>query len=32
MPQYIRAFVPGGKFSFTVAWLERHRKLLTIHI
>jgi putative transposase len=32
MPQYIRAFVPGGKFFFTVALLERHRKLLTEHI
>jgi putative transposase len=27
MPQYIRAFVPGG--FFTVSLLERHRKLLT---
>jgi putative transposase len=32
MPQYIRAFVPGGTFFFTVALLERHRKLLTEHI
>jgi putative transposase len=32
MPQYIRAFVPGGKFLFTVALLERHRKLMTVHI
>ena len=32
MPQYIRAFVPGGTFFFTVTLLERHRKLLTEHI
>jgi putative transposase len=32
MPQYIRAFVPGGTFFFTVALLERHRNLLTEHI
>ena len=32
MPQYIRAFVPGGTFFFTVALLERRRKLLTEHI
>jgi len=32
MPQYIRAFVPGGTFFFTVALLERHRKLLTEQI
>ncbi len=29
MPQYIRAFVPGGTFFFTVTLLERRRKLLT---
>ena len=32
MPQYIRAFVPGGTFFFTVTLLERRRKLLTGHI
>jgi putative transposase len=32
MPQYIRAFVPGGTFFFTVTLLERHRKLLIEHI
>jgi putative transposase len=25
MPQYIRAFVPGGTFFFTVTLLERRR-------
>jgi REP element-mobilizing transposase RayT len=29
MPQYIRAFVPGGTFFFTVTLLERCRRLLT---
>jgi putative transposase len=29
MPQYIRAFVPGGTFFFTATLLERRRKLLT---
>jgi len=29
MPQYIRAFVPGGTFFFTVNLLERRRQLLT---
>ena len=29
MPQYIRAFVTGGTFFFTVTRLERRRKLLT---
>ncbi len=29
MPQYIRAFVPGGTFFFTVTRLEHRRKLLT---
>jgi putative transposase len=32
MPQYIRAFVPGGIFFFTVALLERRRRLLTQYI
>ncbi|MCL4504391.1 MAG: transposase [Deltaproteobacteria bacterium] len=32
MPQYVRAFVPGGTFFFTVTLLERRRKLLTEHI
>jgi putative transposase len=32
MPQYIHAFVPGGTFFFTVALLERRRKLLTKRI
>ena len=32
MPQYIRAFVPGGTFFFTVTLLERRQKLLTEHI
>jgi putative transposase len=32
MPQYIRAFVPGGTFFFTVTLLERRRKFLTEHI
>jgi putative transposase len=29
MPQYLRAFIPGGTFFFTVTLLERRRKLLT---
>jgi putative transposase len=32
MPQYIRAFVPGGTFFFTVTLLERRRQLLTENI
>lgn len=32
MPHYIRAFVPGGTFFFTVTILERRRKLLTENI
>jgi putative transposase len=32
MPQYRRAIVPGGTFFFTVAILERRRRLLTEHI
>jgi len=32
MPQYIRAFVPGGTFFSTVTLLERRRNLLTEYI
>jgi len=32
MPQYIRAFVPGGTFFFTVKLLERLGNLLTEHL
>ena len=32
MPNYIRAFVPGGTFFFTVNLLERRRTLLTDYI
>ena len=32
MPSYIRAFVPGGTFFFTVNLLERNRALLTDHM
>ncbi len=32
MPNYIRAFVPGGTFFFTVAILERRRSLLVEHV
>ena len=32
MPHYIRAFVPGGTFFFTVTLLERRRKLLTDNV
>ncbi|MGH8504428.1 MAG: REP-associated tyrosine transposase [Stenotrophobium sp.] len=32
MPQYTRAYVPGGTFFFTLALLERKRRLLTDHI
>lgn len=32
MPRYVRAFVPGGTFFFTVALLERRRGLLTERI
>ncbi|KOR27766.1 transposase, partial [Achromatium sp. WMS3] len=32
MPNYIRAFVPGGTFFFTVTLLERQRCLLTEYI
>ena len=32
MPNYIRAFAPGGAFFFTVALLKRKQRLLTEHI
>ena len=32
MPRYIRAHIPGGTFFFTVALLERKRRLLIEHI
>jgi REP element-mobilizing transposase RayT len=32
MPNYRRAFVPGGCFFFTVSLLERRRTLLVDHI
>jgi putative transposase len=32
MPRYIRAFVPGGTFFFTVAILDRRLALLTEHV
>jgi len=32
MPRYIRAHIPGGTFFFTVALLERRRRLLTEHV
>jgi putative transposase len=32
MPQYLRAYVPGGAFFFTVMLLERRWKLLTEHL
>jgi putative transposase len=32
MPRYVRAFVPGGTFFFTVATLERRRGLLVPHV
>ena len=32
MPHYIRAFVPGGTFFFTVTLLDRRRKLLNDYI
>lgn len=32
MPRYIRAFVPGASYFFTVALLERRRRLLTQQI
>jgi putative transposase len=32
MPRYVRAYIPGGTFFFTVALLERNRCLLVEHI
>ena len=32
MPRYIRARIPGGTFFFTVALLERRRRLLVEHV
>jgi putative transposase len=32
MPRYVRAAVPGGTFFFTVALLERRRRLLVEHV
>jgi len=32
MPRYVRAFVPGGTFFFTVTLLERRQRLLVDHI
>jgi len=32
MPQYVRAYVPGGAYFFTVALLERRGRLLTENI
>jgi hypothetical protein len=32
MPRYIRAHIPGGTFFFTVAILERKRRLLIENI
>jgi putative transposase len=32
MPHYIRAYVPGGTYFFTVNLLERERRLLVEHI
>lgn len=32
MPRYLRAYVPGGTYFFTVTLLERRKKLLTEHI
>jgi len=32
MPRYVRAFVPGGTFFFTVALLDRRQRLLTDRI
>jgi putative transposase len=32
MPNYIRSYVPGGSYFFTVALLERRRHLLTENI
>ena len=32
MPNYLRVYLPGGSYFFTVALLERRRCLLTDHI
>ena len=32
MPNYIRAFIPGGTFFFTVTLLERRQRLLVDHV
>jgi putative transposase len=32
MPNYVRAYIPGGSFFFTVTLLERRRTLLTDHV
>ncbi|MEW5912296.1 MAG: transposase [Thermodesulfobacteriota bacterium] len=32
MPHYVRAYIPGASYFFTVALLERHRHLLTENI
>jgi len=32
MPHYLRAFVPGASYFFTVALLRRRRHLVTRHI
>jgi putative transposase len=32
MPNYIRAYIPGGTYFFTVNLLERKRLLLVEHI
>ena len=32
MPQYTRAYIPGGTFFFTVALHDRRRSLLTEHV
>ena len=32
MPNYVRAYVPGGTYFFTVKLLAHHRQLLTEHI
>lgn len=32
MPHYIRSYIPGGSYFFTVALLERHRHFLTEHL
>jgi putative transposase len=32
MPNYIRSYIPGGTYFFTVNLLERRRRLLIEHI